>query len=153
MTDEEFDKYLEEALSEVEQKQDYLEKEYGLGHHNKFVVDYETGLLTFFNNEKPMVEASIIPVASHVPEKENLKWAWANSNYPSTVREKSSFTKELYDITGFDLFKNESFECDEEMAWEVNALACKVAQSKGIYRVPHANINVHVIITELRNFG
>lgn len=153
MADEEFDNYLQSSLDEMEEKQEILEREYGLGHHEKFVVDYESGLLTFFKNEKPVVEVSIIPVASHVPEKESLKWAWANESYPTSIRDEASFVKKLYELTGYVMFNNEALECDESMAWEVNALACKVSNSKGVYRVPHGAINVHVVVTNVRNYG
>jgi len=153
MTDEEFEIYLQSSLDEMAEKQSILDSEYGMGHHERFVVDYETGTLTFFEHEKPKSEASIIPVASHVPEKESLKWAWANENYPESIRDMASFVKKLYLLTGYEMFNIEAVECDESMAWEINALACKVINARGVYRVPHGAINVYVVVTKVRNYG
>ncbi len=137
----------------MEEKQDKLEKEFGLGHYERFTVDYETLILSFYDNEQKMVDVSIIPIASHVPEKEDLKWAWANEIYPLEIRKKSEIMKELAKMTGFEMFNNPSIECDEDMAWEINAVACKFTNSQGVYRVPHGHINVHVIITDVTKCG
>jgi hypothetical protein len=47
MTDEDFDAYLESALDELEAKQSLLSDAYGLGRHERFVVDYESLTLSF----------------------------------------------------------------------------------------------------------
>lgn len=153
MTDEEFEKYLNDSLREIEKKQDNLQQSYGLGSHERFVVDYESGKLTFFEKERPLCEASIVTIASHVQEKNSLKWAWANEAYPDNVREESSFVKELYEHTGYTMFKNEGLECDDSMAWEISALACSISNSIGVYRIPHSSIDVYVVITSVQKFS
>jgi hypothetical protein len=88
-----------------------------------------------------------------VPDKDSLKWAWANESYPQEIREKAAFTKELGELTGFELFTNESAECDENMAWEINAMACKLMNALGVYRIPHGQINVHVVFSKVSKCG
>ena len=153
MTDSEFDAYLAQALDELEAKQKTLSAGYGLGQHDRFVVDYVACTLTFFDKEAPRAEASIVPVSTHVPAKRNLQWAWANQQFPAPVRELSSRTKELHSITGFELFTNERVECDESMAWEMTALACKYLSAAGAYRVPHGETHAHVLITSVQRLG
>ena len=103
MTDEEFEQYLQASLEEMEEKQEKLEMEFGLGHFDRFTVDYETCCLSFYEGEEMVLEASITPVASHVPDKDSLKWAWANESYPQEIREMAEFTKQLSELTGFEL--------------------------------------------------
>jgi hypothetical protein len=153
MNDPEFDAYLDQALDELEAKQNTLKSEFGLGHHGRFVVDYVAGTLTFFDKEAPRAEASILPVSTHIPAKRNLLWSWANQQLPVHVRELSSQLKELHSVTGFDLFVNERVQCDESMAWEFTALACKCLSAIGAYRVPHGDIHAHVLITSIRQVG
>ena len=153
MTDAEFNEFLEQALDEIEAKQTQLEAEYNLGHHERFVVDYERNSLVFFNKEAPVAEATVLPVASHVPEKKNLRWSWANKNLPDSVRRRAEDVKKLYKLTGFQLFERESIECDEKMAWEITAMACKCLKARGAYRVPHANLNAYVLITDIKHIG
>ena len=153
MTDEEFELFLQRSLDEMEEKQSRLEQEYGLGSFERFAVDYEESLLLFCDGESEKVAAKITPIASHVPEKHSLRWAWANEAFPAEVRNAASFTRQLADLTGFDMFNMETIECDEDMAWEINAMACRQAGALGIYRIPHGQINVHVIINEINASG
>jgi hypothetical protein len=151
MSDDEFDAYLAAAQDELDRKQQHLKTVYGLGTHQAFAVDYVSGTLDFIANEVPVVRASILPVATHNPEKGSLKWGWANQQLPDTVRADARRVSGLYDITGFDMFRNEALECEESMAWEVAALACKLLDAEGVYRVPHNAVNSYVLIKSLRN--
>ncbi|MBK6512481.1 MAG: hypothetical protein IPG64_27150 [Haliea sp.] len=153
MTDEEFDIFVEEAMAELDQKRQMLTESYGLGTHSNFVVEYENNLLTFFENERPIVVAKILPVASHIPEMENLKWFWANENLPESVREHSSAVKMLYDQTGYDVFNDPHIACDEGMAWEIAAMACKCLNAQGVYRIPHGNMHSYVLLLSVQKHG
>lgn len=153
MNDEEFDNFVAQALDELDEKNLFLTDSYGLGTHSNFVVEYDKNLITFFINEKPVVVAEIIPVASHIPEKESFKWFWANENLPDAVREHSSATKILYEQTGYDVFSNPHIACDEEMAWEVAAMVCKCLNAVGVYRVPHGNAYSYILLTSVKKYG
>ena len=152
MNDDEFDVYLNQSCDELDDKYQYLADEFGVGSHDNFVVDYEAKLLTFFEKEKPVVEAEIIPIASHIPEKENLVWFWSNRNLPDNVRESGSAIKQLFDITGYELFINDSVECDESMAWEISAMACKCLSAMGVYRIPQGNLFSYVLLFNVRHY-
>ncbi|MDR2240000.1 MAG: hypothetical protein LBE33_06100 [Zoogloeaceae bacterium] len=147
MTGSEFDTYLAQSVEELETKQATLSATYGIGNYEKFFVDFMAGTLTFLDGDTPKIKALVIPVATHVPSRQNLLWAWANEQLPPAVREQSSRIKELQSITGFELFANERVECDESMAWELTALACKYLSAAGAYRIPNGEIYAYVLIT------
>jgi hypothetical protein len=48
------------------------------------------------------------------------------------VRQLSMAVKEPHSATGFDMFVQEAIECDEPMAWEDAALACKCLKGRGL---------------------
>lgn len=150
MPDFDFDEYLSAAQDELEQKQERLTADFGLGTWPRFVVDYEAGTLQFFEHEALRAHAEIVPVATHVPEKESLKWAWANSQYPERVLVKAAQLKGLKELTGLTMFSEDVVQCDESMAWEIAALACRFMDALGAYRVPHGSINSYVLITAVR---
>lgn len=153
MTDEDFDAFLALANDELVAKQNLLQAEFSLGNYDRFAADYAAGTITFFNQETPQVEVEILPVATHIAEKNSLKWFWANQQLPQSVRDSASRVKTLYDLTGFDMFANEAVECDETMAWEITAMACKSLSALGAYRVPHGNVSSYVLITGIRRVG
>ena len=150
MTDDEFDEFVAQANAELAQKQATLEKTYGLGRHDRFVVEYDKRRLTFFGKEGPLVEAVIVPVATHVETQNSLKWSWSSPQLPQAVREDAARVRKLYDLTGYEIFANETAECDASMAWEITAMACKLLSALGAYRVPHANLNAYMLITEIK---
>jgi hypothetical protein len=127
-----------------------LQSEYGIGRHGRFVVEYPSGSLTFFEGERPRVVASIVPIATHVPESRSLKWAWANAQFPPEVRAAASRTKELEKVTGHRLFVEEAVDVDEDTAWDIAALACTHLAALGVYRVPHGKVHSYVLILEVR---
>ena len=74
-------------------------------------------------------------------------------NFPADIRASASRVKELHSLTGFELFNNERVQCDESMAWEFTALACKCLGAIGAYRVPNKETHAHVLITSVRRPG
>ncbi len=50
-----------------------------------------------------------------------------------------------------DFFNKPSVECDEGMAWEIAATACKCLEAKEVYRIPQGNTHSYVLLTEVRH--
>ena len=144
MTDQEFDTYHEEALDEFEVKQGTLQDQYGIGKHERYLIDFETGKMQFLDGDIVKVEATFTVVGSHVPEKNHWKWAWANDVYPEWVRRKSESIKQLFEMTGYDVFKNATVSADTNMAWEFLSLACKLLASPSGYTLSSRNVKVYV---------
>jgi hypothetical protein len=149
MHDDEFDQFLEQANEELKVKQAALSEQYGLGHLERFFVDYVGCELTFFDEDALRARATILPVATHVEAKGSLKWFWANEQLPEAVRAEAARVKGLYDLTGFEMFAKPMIECDAAMAWEITAMACKMLGALGAYRVPNGAIKGYVLITRI----
>jgi hypothetical protein len=148
MTDEEFDNFVAEANEELEQKQDQLSKDHGLGSFARWHFNQETGLLQFFGeNDRPAVEADVIAIGSYSSKSNTWKWAWSNESILPPLREKSARLKELEGLTGIALFNEEStFEVDEAMAWELAAIAVKHLKALGCYRAPSSTGGPHTFL-------
>ena len=52
-TDEQIDEYVEDSFNLLESMQDKLEKEYGLGHFERWDLDQEKGRAYFFKFFRP----------------------------------------------------------------------------------------------------
>ncbi|WP_208608912.1 DUF6882 domain-containing protein, partial [Paraburkholderia tropica] len=85
--DEEFDAFLECALAELNVKQAVLSNSFGIGGSERFVVDFASGLLTFFVGESPTAEASIVPLGTHSLDKQRYRWSWSDEGLPMDVRD------------------------------------------------------------------
>jgi hypothetical protein len=150
MTDQEFESYLQDALANLKTKQNYLESEFGLGHYERFFIDYEKEELQFSDDGQVILAFEFTAVGSHVSEKNSWRWAWANSSLPETVRKKAIGVQRLFDLTGFDVFKNPVASVDEAMAWEFVALSCKMLDGLGAYSMRQQNLQTYIILNAIK---
>jgi hypothetical protein len=150
MTDEQFDAFIADALAELDAKQSALEKAFGLGHHERFDADLEGATLRFSNGGTAVAEATIVPVASFAPSNGTLLWWRMNRHLPEATRAHGYDHAALAAFTGVDLFAQRAIECDEDMAWEITAMACKHAGLEGAYVAPHGAGNLYLLIAAMR---
>ena len=139
MTDEEFDKFLSEAMNELHEKHDILQKEYGFGSFSRWWYEQITTKLQFFNEQDVLcLEAKVIHIGSYSPKSSTWKWAWSNESILPWSSQRAEKLKELESITGFELFGQESaFKIESEsMAWELAAMSVKHLGVMGCYRTP-----------------
>jgi hypothetical protein len=143
MTDAEFGQLLEEAKAELGRKQDTLQADYLLGSFPRWWFDQATEKLQFVDQYgHALVEADVVDIGSFSPKSKTWKWAWCNDSVLPSLREKAKRLKELEALTGSELFgREEPFEVDEPMAWELAALAVKHLGAKGCYRAPSSSID------------
>ncbi|MDD1620774.1 MAG: hypothetical protein LUQ11_04785 [Methylococcaceae bacterium] len=141
MTDEQFGKLLDEANSELREKQSRLQSDYGIGTLPRWWFDQETEKLQFLDDAgNCMLDGDIIDIGSYSPTSSTWKWAWSNESVLPLLREKALPLRELETITGFTLFGSDgAFKVDEPMAWELVALSVKHLNAIGCYRAPKNN--------------
>lgn len=152
MKDEEFDAFLDRALAELHDKQAVLSGSFGIGGNERFVVDFSSCLLTFFDGEAPTAEASILPLGTHSLDKQRFRWSWSDEGLPMDVQNASRKTQALYGLTGFAIFKEATIQCDQTMAWEIAALSCSVLGADGAYRIPNGSNQHYVLILSVHRF-
>jgi len=148
MTDQEFRVFLQEAVTELQIKQDaLLSSDYGFGSFSRWWYEQENETLQFFTKEGSLgLETDTINIGSYESEARTWKWAWANSFVLSHLRAKAEVLKELESMTGYALFGNEeAFEIDDRMSWELAAVAVKHLGALGCYRAPMSN-GLHVFL-------
>ena len=111
-------------MAELRDKQAVLSGSFGIGSSERFVVDFASCLLTFFDGEAPIAEASILPLGTHSLDKQRFRWSWSDEGLPADVRDAARKTQALYEVTGFEIFKQATIQCDQAMAWEIATLSC-----------------------------
>jgi hypothetical protein len=155
LNDQEFQAFIDQAMAELQAKQQALQDDFKLGEWPRWALDQETETLTFFDeNDRVALEGSFIHIGSYSPKSDSWKWGWSNHSISLALREKALPLKRLKAITGFELFEFEgTFEVDEQMAWELAAMAVQLFNSVGCYRAPSADDGPRsfLAITELYN--
>jgi hypothetical protein len=154
MTDAEFDRFVAESMEALERKQAEIGERFGLGSWARWDYDLSTERLRFSDADgECRVEATAIEVGSFSTKSNTWKWAWANQSIPERSRAKSVRLRELFDTTGFEVFQLEAFEADEQMAWELAAMAVAHLSALGCYRGPAGHLHVFLAIESIRALG
>jgi hypothetical protein len=136
MTEDEFRNFVDESYDALEVKQQLLQGKFDLGSYQRFDFDFESEEIRFKDDDDTKIKADIIPIGSFCTRTSTWMWGWANPAFPNSLRENSEKIKELYDYTGYEIFKDEITEIEEDMVWEISGMAIRALGSEGVYRSP-----------------
>jgi len=154
MTDEEFDAFVATASEALSVKQTALERRYALGRRAQWDFDAVTGTLRFSDTSgTPQVEAKVTPIGSYSTTTQTFRWAWSNPSAPEPARAQAARLRELFDVTGIEVFREETFEADEQMAWELAAMAVAHLSAEGAYRGIARHLFLFLAIDEIHLLG
>jgi hypothetical protein len=152
VTDIEFNAFVALSVESLARKQAALAKKYQLGTHARWHHDQSTGMLQFFDSKDQVrVEASVIELGSFSTRSQTWRWAWANASILEKEQAGSAKLRELFETTGVEIFRMESFEADEQMAWEIAAMAVAHLAAPGCYRSPASHLHVYLAIERIRS--
>jgi hypothetical protein len=146
MTDEQFDDYLDYCYDKLETKQGEFFQKYGIGSFEEYWYSQESSILQFKTDGLVKLEFNVIFIGSWSSKSETWMWAWSNESMTNHVRNQSIELKELQQVTGFDLFANPYFECDEAMAHELTAFAVERLNAEGMYISPDGKSHLFMAI-------
>jgi len=150
MTDEEFEAFLHEAVSKLQEKQDVLTTAHGLGNHASFWFDQPSGTLEFRDEAgRPHLSARVIPVGSYSPRTSTWIWAWFNESILPELRVRAEPLKELSATTGMTTFLEPRLNVTKEMPWELAAFAVQHLGALGAYRAPGKTADLYLAIMDL----
>ncbi|OWK41714.1 DUF6882 domain-containing protein [Fimbriiglobus ruber] len=152
MTDAEFEAFVASSKRDLERKQLALTRQYGFGLHARWDYDQDTESLRFSDADgRVRVEAGAINIGSFSFKSQTWMWAWAKPSIPEESRTHSARLRELFDVTGMEAFRSESFEADTAMAWEVAAMSVAHLEAAGCYRGPAGELSVFLVIQTIRS--
>lgn len=133
MNNQEFQQFLEQCCQELEEKQSVLLKEF-IGDYDLVEIDYQRGIVEFKKYAVVKNASQITPIGSYSKITSSWLWAWANPSIPDALKQKSEKIKELGRITGLEIFHKTVFPAEQEMTWEIIAMACHQIKSMGFCR-------------------
>jgi len=155
VTDPEFDEFLAERVDALERKQADLTVRFGLGTHARWDYDQTTGRLAFSDAAgRVVVEADVTPIGSWSAAGPDFRWAWANPSFLEPARTRAARLRGLHEATdGLECFHAEVFECEEETAWQLAALAVDHLGAAGCYQAPAGCVAVFLALDAVRSLA
>jgi len=138
LTDRPFEELLNQAIAELQEKQEALERDFGFGAGGRWQYAQETATLQLFDDNNNMtVSADVIDIGSYHRPTETWMWSWSNDTVLPALRQRAESLKTLEDITGLGVFgQAKPFDADVPMAWELAAICVKHLGALGCYRGP-----------------
>lgn len=148
MTDEQFDKFLDNCYEELEHKQSKLFEEYNIGRYESYWFDQCTKTLQFKNRDKVELEFRIVCIGTWSHLKNTWMWGWSNESFTEEIRHDAEGLKKLKALTGFDIFEDVGFKCDEGMAYEITAMGVNQLNALGMYKIPGQRSQLFLALIE-----
>jgi hypothetical protein len=140
-----------EAVHELIAKGETLRQAYGLGEHERYNYDIDTGLITFSNRGMAAVVARIQIVGTTSARDGNWLWAWANDWWPKTVITAAEATRQFGAEKKIEELTTEYLYEDSiaDLGWEMTAITARITEAIGAYRAPTQNGHLFLVYTEI----
>lgn len=138
--------FIDACMAELRARTDAHATDWGLGAFARWDLDLESGALVFSDPERGRAEARAQVVGTFNASDGTWLWAWANPSVPEVLRADSLKVKEYLGQRGFEHLIVGKRNCTESDAWEMTALAVRVAGRQGAYRGP-ASATLFVFVT------
>jgi hypothetical protein len=142
-------KLVEASHHSLHQKQDNLAEEFSISKHERWDYDQHTGLLTFSNEGKPVVEAKFQVIGSVSKKTNTWMWAWANENIWHVVRRGVKAVADFGYEKQLSRLTVPLYPADEYTGWEMAGISAHLMKSKGVYRVPGENTELFLALQKI----
>jgi len=130
----------QEAIEQLNAKNDRLEKEFRIGHWSRYDYDIPTKRLLFSNDGDVKVTAEVQIAGSTSQKSQSWNWAWANSNWPDDVMIDAKLVRSFGEKNSIDeLVQSYVTDADDQLevlGWELSAVAVRICDALGAYRSP-----------------
>lgn len=134
-----WDSFVSSCCSELDIKQDQIERKFALSEHKRWDWDQGTGRLIFSNDGTPALIASIEFIGSVSTISDTWLWAWANFSLNVNVRSRVIKVSEFGEQEHFPHLKTSRWHASEHDGWHMAAVAAHVIGAVGVYRTPKEN--------------
>lgn len=143
---EELNEFIDYCYLQLEEKQDKLSSEYGVGNCEQYWYSQKSKTLQFKNEGKVIQEFCVVFIGSWSPISNTWMWSWANSSMTDEVRQDSSKIKELSNAIGLDFFEVPIFRSNEDTISDLVAMSVEHLEAIGMYKAPSERSNLFMAI-------
>jgi hypothetical protein len=144
-TDEVFNQLKQASVQELQLKTQ-ANTVWGLGKFDRWNIDQSVGQLVFSNQDGTTARCPAQIIGSYNSADRSWEWAWANPSVADNLKTDSLKVKDYGLKNGFKKLTEAEWQGNEDDAWAMAAIACKICGSQGIYRGP-ASDNLFVFIS------
>jgi hypothetical protein len=144
----EFQLLLDASMEELRLKTMAHQQGWGFGKAARWDLDQSRGDL-IFTFDKVLATCPAQIIGSFDTADDSWLWAWANPSIDEPLKRDSLRVKEYGQQQQIDRLTSAEWSGDEDDAWEMAALACKLCQAQGAYRGPAGTAFVFMTFGEV----
>ncbi len=149
MNSREYKTYCHQAYDSLVQLNELLKQNFRLGTWQRWDYDLEAATLTFSNDEVPRVIATIQAAGTTSNKSGTWMWGWANRTLPSCVTSQLFLIKQFGERENISQLTRDKFAADEDLDWQLAAVATRILGAKGAYRCPSENGLLFLIVMDI----
>ena len=151
MTNQQLEKFLQTCREEIKVKHQQLVKDTNLKAYTKYSFSQGDKSLTLRNEaSKEELCFNVVCIGSWNKKEGSWLWGWANENLAESLRETAIPLKELDKRTGFNIFAQGGFECEEAVAIDLAFAGVHELNAKGIYRIQVEDSYVYLALMNIQ---
>jgi hypothetical protein len=149
MTPADFDAYRHRAVHRLMELNEECERNFRVGHWERWDYDLEAATLTFSDGGVPRIIAQIQAVGSTSNTSMTWLWGWANESLPPGVVARMQEVREYGRNENVAQLGESKLPDDEHLGWAMTAIAANIIGAKGAYRCPSERGFLYFVFTDL----
>jgi len=142
-----FEDYKDDCVEELMTRQDEFMKFYDINSYEHWYYDDGIGVFDFKSDDGRSLYFKHAKVGSYSTKTDTWKWSWDYESTESHVRRLIGKVREFGESKNFDELTTGLLNGDEYTGWAMTAIAVKLLNAIGSYRVPQDHLFVYFIFT------
>jgi hypothetical protein len=139
-----------EAADYHNERQRALARDFSIGTFDRYDVDLTVGQISFSRAGRVCLIGQCWPAGSLSHLSGTWLWAWANLQYPPSMRGLSKRARRLGRAKHFTELSERKWVATEDDAWRVTSILAFLVKAEGDYRCPGGRVDQFLV---LRNVG
>ena len=136
MTEDEYEQFRQEAMDSLVDLNADCERQFSIGHWERWDYDAHTGTIAFSEAGAPKVIADVQVVGTTSTKSRNWLWAWSNQSVPSPRSALIEKVREFGEAESLSSLTEAYLSDGEHLGWELTAITVKLINGRGGYRTP-----------------
>jgi hypothetical protein len=136
MTEEQYREFQLAAHHELTELNSVCEREFSIGHWERWDYDGDAGTITFSEAGIPKVIADVQLVGTTSTRSNTWLWGWANESVPRSITQLIEKVRAFGQTESLPELIETSWPDDEYHGWEMTEIAAKLIHARGAYRAP-----------------
>ena len=148
MTNQDFEDFKDKCVAQLSALQEEFMKVYDINSYEHWYYDHGIGAFHFKSDDGRNLYFKYVDVGSFSTKKNTWVWSWDNTSTPKHVAKELEKVKEYGEQNKFDELAHGLLEDgDEYTGWALTAIAAKLLNAIGAYRIPQEHLFIYFVFT------